>query len=117
MNGADNRSKTQQITQCICCVLFYLNGKTPELIPAFVSLPIEEQNRLFRCSVPSLPAVDIRSKFSHALCRLGIRLKVFITIPSSVTCPTRRAHQILGYCWPRRLHAAAAAQHDRQSRT
>lgn len=45
--GADNRSKTQQITICIYCVLFYLNDKIPELIPILISLLIEEQNKLF----------------------------------------------------------------------
>jgi hypothetical protein len=42
-----------------------------------------------------LPAIDICPKFSHAFRRLGIRLQVFVAIPSSVTCPARRAHQIL----------------------
>lgn len=67
--------------------------------------------------VPRLPAIDICPQLAHTFRRLSICLQVFIAISSGVTCLARRAHQILGYCWPRRLLAAAAAQRDRQNRT
>lgn len=75
------------------------------------------KNSLFRSPVPRLPAIDICPKLTHTVRRLSIRLQVFIAIPSGVTCLARWGHQILGYCWPRRLHVAAAAQRDRQNRT
>lgn len=117
VDGADNRSKTQQITTCIYCVLFLQTRQVPELIPVLISLPIEEQNRLFRGPVPRLPAIDVCPQLAHTFRCLGIRLQVFIAIPSGITCLARWVHQILGYCWPHRLLAAAAAQRDRQNRT
>ena len=78
---------------------------------------VVNKNSLFRSPVPSLPAIDVCPQLAQTFRCLGICLLVLVAVPSGVTCLARRAHQILGYCWPRRLLAAAAAQRDRQNRT
>ena len=87
------------------------------MIPVYVLLPDWEQNALLRRLIPGLPAVNVSTQLPHAFCGLSISLQIFITVPASVIYLARRVHQIRGYCWPHRLHAATAAQSDRQNGT